>query len=178
MRGGVKTITVIESPCIYTSLFAHRDGVGSNPGAEDWFQADQWCQAHNGFLVQIDSAEENNAIMEATGRKNGYHIWLGLTKFSGNWSLSSVGQHDQKPDFLKPIHPITYELYGNCASMDVHVGSWSERPCGLSMVNDYVRGQSMRVCEKSAVKTKRNEGMKPFHNHFNPKLYNLDQSCK
>ena len=113
-----------------TSLFAHRDGVGSNPGAEDWFQADQWCQAHNGFLVQIDSAEENNAIMEATGRKNGYHIWLGLTKFSGNWTLSSVGHHDQKPDFLKPIHPITYELYGNCASMDVHVGSWAERPCG------------------------------------------------
>ena len=167
-----------KSPCMDTSLFAHRDGVGSNPGAEDWFQADQWCQAHNGFLVQIDSAEENNAIMEATGRKNGYHIWLGLTKFSGNWSLSSVGQHDQKPDFLKPIHPITYELYGNCASMDVHVGSWSERPCGLSMVNDYVSGRSMSVCEKSAVKTKRNEGMKPFHNHFNPKLYNLVQSCK
>merc|ERR1712223_1869328 len=54
----------------------------------------------------------------------------------------------------------TYELYGNCASMDVHVGSWSERPCGLSMVNDYVSGQSMRICEKSAVKTKRNEGIK------------------
>ena len=169
MRGDVKTITVIESPCIYTSPFAHRDGVGSNPGAEDWFQADQWCQAHNGFLVQIDSPEENDAIRDATGRKNGYHIWLGLTKFAGNWTLSN---NDQKPDFLHPIIPITYESYGNCVSLDVHVGSWMERPCSLFI------GQSMRVCEKSALKTKRNEGMKPFHNHFNPKLYNLVQSCK
>ena len=68
-----------------------------------WYEAEHYCKKEGGKLVEIDSAEENDALVEEINRK-GYteekmDFWIGLTDLGseGDWRLASNGL---KPSFL------------------------------------------------------------------------------
>merc|ERR1719209_2636565 len=60
-----------------------------------WFEADEHCVEEGGKLVEIDSEEENTALVEEIN-KRGYadrnmHFWIGLNELEndGDWRLAS-----------------------------------------------------------------------------------------
>ena len=62
-----------------------------------WFDAERHCEREGGKLVEIDSEEENRALVEEINR-GGYkdrnmHFWVGLNELEadGNWRLASNG---------------------------------------------------------------------------------------
>ena len=62
-----------------------------------WFDADEYCVEEGGKLVEIDSEEENTALVEEINRR-GYtdrnmHFWMGLHELEvdGDWRLASNG---------------------------------------------------------------------------------------
>ena len=66
-----------------------------------WFEADEHCNGEGGKLVEIDSEEENTALVDEIHRR-GYenmHFWIGLNELEsdGDWRLASSGS---KPSFL------------------------------------------------------------------------------
>ena len=131
---------------------------------KDWFQADRTCQEHDSYLLEIDSSEENAAIVEeiqriGVGRLGSMvpHAWLGLTQLqvANNWTLMSSwdqGRVGQAPSFvnwggLPPSHP-------NCATMKTSNGLWGAADCHMDDMN------FVTICEKTGpVKTTRNEGV-------------------
>jgi len=69
----------------------------------NWKDAYYHCKSMRGKLVEIDSEEENTALVDEINRK-GYtrrnmNFWIGLTDlgFEGNWWLASSGL---KPSYL------------------------------------------------------------------------------
>ena len=61
----------------------------------NWFEANDHCKTEGGKLVEIDSKEENTALVEEM-IKQGYtwkkmHFWMGLTDegSEGEWKLKS-----------------------------------------------------------------------------------------
>ena len=124
---------------------------------ETWFQADGTCQEHNSYLVEIDSAEENEVLLRELSMIGGVSwvndVWLGLTQIvdHGNWTLMSSSTKGQAPRFLNWETPVTSEM-PDCASMKASNGMWRARKCS-SISNHLV------ICEKSTpVKMARNEG--------------------
>ena len=68
-----------------------------------WFEAQNHCQKKGGKLVEIDSEEENTALVDEINRR-GYidrkmHFWIGLTDWESetDWRLASNGL---KPAYL------------------------------------------------------------------------------
>ena len=63
-----------------------------------WFEAKEHCEKEGGNLVEIDSEDENRALVEEIN-KRGYterqmHFWMGLTdlEVDGDWRLASNAQ--------------------------------------------------------------------------------------
>ena len=77
-----------------------------------WFAAKEHCEGIGGNLVEIDSEEENEVLVEEIIRRREYGIlvknfWIGLTDFEneGDWRLASNGLnpsflnwHEDQPD--------------------------------------------------------------------------------
>ena len=76
-----------------------------------WFDAKDYCEGKGGKLVEIDSEEENRALVEEINRKRytyrSMNFWIGLTdsKSEGDWRLASSGLrpsylnwHEDQPD--------------------------------------------------------------------------------
>ena len=66
-----------------------------------WFEADEHCNGEGVKLVEIDSEEENTALVDEIHRR-GYenmHFWIGLNELEsdGDWRLASSGS---KPSYL------------------------------------------------------------------------------
>ena len=65
-------------------------------GSMSWHQANDYCKRSGGKLVEINSDEENRAIVEEIERKGYRHrkmyFWMGLTDLSeeGTWKLEQV----------------------------------------------------------------------------------------
>ena len=76
-----------------------------------WFKAKEHCEGKGAKLVEINSEEENTALVDEINRL-GYpekkmHFWIGLTdsRSEGKWRLASSGLkpsyenwHDDQPD--------------------------------------------------------------------------------
>ena len=68
-----------------------------------WFDAEEHCEGEGGKLVEIDSEEENTALVDEINER-GYtnrsmNFWMGLTDFEteGDWRLAS---DHSKPSYL------------------------------------------------------------------------------
>ena len=128
---------------------------------ENWFQADGICQVRNSYLVEIDSAEETevmlqflSTIADFSGVSDIYDVWLGLTQIAdhGNWTLMSSSTRGQAPRFLNWETPVTSGM-PDCATMKASDGMWRPMKCSSS-------SHHLVICEKSApVKMARNEGI-------------------
>ena len=63
-----------------------------------WFDANEHCKKEGGKLVEIDSEEENTALVEEINRKEytnrKMNFWIGLTDLEneGDWRLVSNGK--------------------------------------------------------------------------------------
>ena len=92
-----------------------------------WFEAKDYCEGKGGKLVEIDSEEENTALVEEINRK-GYtdrkmNFWIGLTdsKSEGDWRLASSG--------LRPSYLNWHEDQPNNVGGKEHcarISSWKE----------------------------------------------------
>ena len=99
----------------------------------NWFEADDYCKGEGGKLVEIESEEENKALVEVIKRREfkDRNFWIGLTdrKSEGDWRLESSG--------LRPL----YKNWGssepdgghneNCAQIWNKYLTWSDVPCDI-----------------------------------------------
>ena len=64
-----------------------------------WFAANAHCKRIGGKLVEIDSKEENAALVEEINKRGftGINFWMGLTDLEseGDWRLASNGLEPQ-----------------------------------------------------------------------------------
>ena len=75
-----------------------------------WFEAQEHCEGEGGKLVEIDSEEENTALVVEINRR-GYAVkninfWLGLSDLEseGDWRLASFkGKSFDKNPFNRNI---------------------------------------------------------------------------
>ena len=126
----------------------------------NWFDAYDHCKSQGGKLVEIDSEEENTALVEEIKRK-GYterkiNFWIGLTDLGseGDWRLASSG--------LKPSYENWHEGEPNNANGDedcawIRIGNysdwndtWSDINCKLSSFTLTTHKYNMHaLCELS-----------------------------
>ena len=104
-----------------------------------WFEAKDYCEGKGGKLVEIDSEEENTALVEEINKK-GYtgrsmNFWIGLTDLEneGDWRLASNGL---KPSYLNWAYNQPNNRGGNedCARIRIvsthyWVDTWSDIFC-------------------------------------------------
>ena len=71
-----------------------------------WFEAQEHCEGEGGKLVEIDSEEENTALVVEINRR-GYAVkninfWLGLSDLEndGDWRLASNALKPSELGFL------------------------------------------------------------------------------
>ena len=89
-----------------------------------WFEAKDHCARIGGKLVEINSEEENTALMEEiNNRRRGDSFWIGLTDLEkeGDWRLASNG--------LKPSYLNWHEDQPNNVGAKEHcarISSWKE----------------------------------------------------
>ena len=126
----------------------------------NWKDAYNHCKSKGGNLVEIDSEEENTALVEEIKRK-GYterkvNFWIGLTDLGseGDWRLASSG--------LKPSYMNWHEGEPNNANGDedcawIRIGNysdwndtWSDINCKLSSFTLTTHKYNMHaLCELS-----------------------------
>merc|ERR1712210_259273 len=104
-------------------------------------------------LVEIDSAEENRAIVAEMQRRDSFsrkiNFWLGITDrhSEGHWLLESTGKSvvftDWNPKYGEPNNAGTHGSE-NCAHINMYSEKWNDIYC-----NDKTDGGYMRtaLCE-------------------------------
>ena len=105
----------------------------------NWFEAKDHCKTEGGYLVEIDSMEENNALVEEIKRK-GFSkrlFWIGMTDrgSEGDWILETSGS---KPSYLNwgRGEPDGGQKE-NCALVwnNEHFGGkWCDVPCDMDNI--------------------------------------------
>jgi len=114
-----------------------------------WVKANQHCKGEGGKLVEIDSEEENTALVEEINRRGftdrHMHFWIGLTdrRIEGDWRLESAGS---EPSYLnwhrgQPSH--NYATRGNQDCARLRIGpkpswkdTWSDVGCNTVRVQN------------------------------------------
>ena len=116
------------------------------------FEAKKFCEEEQQVparLVEIDSAEENRAIVAEIKRRN-FHskkiqVWLGITDrhSEGHWVLESTGKSVVFTDWHSG-EPNNFRSGENCAVTN-HVGMWNDSKCS----NNTSRGWTWTaLCKK------------------------------
>ena len=118
-------------------------------GSMSWHQANDYCKRSGGKLVEINSDEENRAIVDEINRR-GYrdrkmYFWMGLTDLSeeGIWKLVSSCENASYLNWDKRtgVEPDNYGEQGEgcaflrsggCADWD-HSG-WADLDCSKDRV--------------------------------------------
>ena len=102
-----------------------------------WAEANNHCKTEGGKLVEIDSEEENTALVDEMTRK-GYrdktmHFWMGLTdaETEGVWRLASSSG---KPYYLNWLQGEPNNLPNeDCACFRTRPNSWFDIDCDRSL---------------------------------------------
>ena len=110
-----------------------------------WFAANSYCKSVGAKLVEIDSEEENAAIVgeiEKGGYKNrSMFFWIGLTDLreEGTWKLASDGAnttflnwHNREPNNYGGNEDCAHIRSGGCPDWD-H-SAWADLDCSKTMV--------------------------------------------
>merc|ERR1711997_369238 len=115
----------------------------------NWPDANQFCKGRFSKLIEVETNEENDALVEEFIRKDWNSLklepWLGLTdlKDEGTFLWSSSGQEANYTNW-QPGQPNNYVGNEPC----VHYGGtnqWSDRPCDNKA---YAAYGYVAVCEK------------------------------
>ena len=101
-----------------------------------WFDAKDHCKSEGGKLVEIDSAEENIALVDEINKRKynerKMHFWIGMTDLGseGDWRLASNGL---MPSFLNWAEGAPSNgpgTIGDCARLrtdsDGRMGTWDD----------------------------------------------------
>ena len=114
-----------------------------------WYQAKNYCEKKGMKLVEINSDEENRAIVDEINTK-GYrdrkmYFWMGMTDMSeeGTWKLASSGENasylnwdkiTKEPDnYGEQGEDCAFLRAGGCVDWD-HTG-WADLHCSEPKVN-------------------------------------------
>ena len=118
----------------------------------NWETANKYCQGFGAKLVEIDSAEENRAIINEINRREfprkRKQFWLGLTdrRREGQWVYeSTLG----KPrflnwDFMQPDNGGWFVAEEDCAYIKTNT-KWNDWNCKTSQ---YLSWTMNALCEK------------------------------
>ena len=122
----------------------------------DWFKANDHCKEKGGKLVEIDSEDENTALVEEINRK-GYktrnmNFWIGLTdkRNEGDWRLAS---NDLKPSFRKWAEGEPRNLLdADCALLrvgpiDSWKDTWAAMDCNQMSISGEIQVSMYALCE-------------------------------
>ena len=110
-----------------------------------WFEANEHCKSIGANLVEIDSEEENEAIVEEIHRR-GYRSlfsWIGLTDKDeeGTWTLASNGTKAKYLNWDKSYRTkpepnndngnehCAHIRAGNCLDLEWRMGAWADLNC-------------------------------------------------
>ena len=106
-----------------------------------WFAAKEHCEGEGGKLVEIDSEEENTALVDEINRRGftdrNMNFWIGLNDLvkEGDWRLASSGL---KPFYLNWHHDQPNNRGGNEHCARIRIGpdarwkdTWSVTNCNI-----------------------------------------------
>jgi len=112
-----------------------------NEQAMTWSEAQQFCNNTQAKLVEIDSAEENLAILEEI-KKQGYkgkkmEFWLGLTDLEkeGDWMLASTGERPAYTNWAED-EPNDHGGGEDCAYLNIR-DVFNDIPCDAASYKAY-----------------------------------------
>ena len=125
-----------------------------------WFEAKEHCEKERGKLVEIDSEEENTALVDEINGK-GYtdrnmNFWIGLTDLEseGDWRLASNGL---KPSYLNWgwRQPNNRGENENCARIKIlslpgfdRADTWSDIDCNSTKgYHSWISIEMHALCE-------------------------------
>ena len=112
-----------------------------------WYAATDRCKAKGGKLVEIDSEEENTALIQEIKKRANHttdsdgkkiHFWIGLSdvKHEGNWSLASNGLN---PSYLNwTTGEPSNDKDKDCARLKTGrlLGTWADTDCSSESLKD------------------------------------------
>ena len=108
-----------------------------------WYEARRDCQQKGGYLVEIDSEEEQEAILKRigiTGLERDLGVWIGLTDIfhDGTWVWDHLGRPLDFSRNWAEGEPDNRNGLEHCAALNLNVGgSWSDVGCDSVMTEQY-----------------------------------------
>merc|ERR1711997_262685 len=116
----------------------------------NWTDANQFCKGRFSKLIEVETNEENDALVEEFIRKDWNSLklepWLGLTdlKDEGTFLWSSLGQEANYTNW-QPGQPNNAGGSDHCVHYDSAWNTWNDRPCDTKA---YAAYGYVAVCEK------------------------------
>merc|ERR1719193_2648614 len=123
-----------------------------------WYESRRECKQSGGFLVEIDSEEEQNALMnEITARgwdgETHFGFWIGLTDIfhDGSWVWDNFGR-PLNFSYWANGEPNNWNGVQHCAAINLRWadGRWDDVGCEASMNKHNTSGDTYgHICEAS-----------------------------
>merc|ERR1719234_2261477 len=126
-----------------------------------WYEARRDCQQKGGHLVEIDSKEEEEAIIDGISRQGwdgDLGFWIGLTDIfhDGTWVWDHFGRPLNFSNWA-PGEPNNLNGLQHCAALDLYVGGWTDVGCDSVRAEQYgsiceAAGSSMTYTKQTGKK--------------------------
>ena len=106
-----------------------------------WYESRKDCQQKGGYLVEIDSEEEEDAIIDGISRQGwdrDLGFWIGLTDIfhDGTWVWDHLGRPLNFSNWA-PGEPNNLNGLQHCAALDLYVGGWTDVGCDSVRAEQY-----------------------------------------